>query len=82
MTHLVREYRFGESDAERTKLEERSRRSDLEATADQDYVGKQLEVHAAEHLAERVYAEDTWFKGEECHRVKAFSIDAPTEETQ
>lgn len=38
------------------------------------------QLHDAEHLGERAYAEDTWFKGEEFpERVTAVSMDAPTE---
>lgn len=56
------------------------RRADGEARAQMTRIMKEIELHEAEHLREREYAEDIWFKGEEHpHRVTAMSMDAPTE---
>lgn len=39
-----------------------------------------IEQHENEHLGERHYADDIWFKAEHCpSRVTAFNMDAPTE---
>lgn len=73
--------RCGELASQRAQwIQRASRRSDVEAVLQLQRVDKEQELHDKEHLGERAYAEDIWFKGEEYpHRVTSMSMDAPTE---
>lgn len=69
--------RCGKLQSDKAKWEGRSdavgKANYLKAIAD-------LELHDEEHMAERHYADDIWFKGEHFpRRVTAFNMDAPTE---
>lgn len=52
----------------------------MEARAQLERIESEQKIHDMEHLGERHYAEDFWFKAEEYpHRITAMSMDAPTE---
>lgn len=60
--------------------ERRTKKNDVEARAQLERIQKEHDQHEEEHLTERNYAEDIWFKSESLpHRVTAMNMDAPTE---
>lgn len=70
-------FRCCEIAAQRTRYVDRR---DAVAVEKNKELDKLQELHDMEHLGERAYAEDMWFKGEEFpERVTAVSMDAPTE---
>lgn len=74
---LLRAHRCGDLISERAKYEDRT---DPAAREHLKRIAEEQMQHDADHLGERAYAEDAWFKGEEFpHRVTAMSMDAPTE---
>lgn len=70
-------HRCGQIVSERAKYEDRNCAVAREHLRELD---QEQALHDAEHLGERNYAEDIWFKAEEMpHRVTCVSMDAPTE---